>query len=94
MRRSAIRRHGKRRKTSASARRVSRALAPYALPGGYVNLLDVGEQERVPLTLGSNYEHLLALKRAYDPDEMFQSTIWHIAPSVSYRQFRNTGRLH
>lgn len=29
----------------------SDALAPYALKGGYINLLDEGEQERVPLTL-------------------------------------------
>ena len=31
----------------------SDALAPYALPGGYINLLETGEQERVPLTFGS-----------------------------------------
>jgi FAD/FMN-containing dehydrogenase len=62
------------------ARDTSRALAPYALPGGYINLLDVGEQERVPLTFGSNYEHLRELKRTYDPDDVFDSTIGHIPP--------------
>ena len=65
------------------AQETSRALAPYALPGGYINLLDVGEQERVPLAFGPNYERLLALKRMYDPDDVFQSTIGHITPTVS-----------
>jgi hypothetical protein len=65
------------------AQGYSRALAPYAFEGGYVNLLDVGEQERVPLAFGPNYERLLALKRAYDPDDVFNSTIGHITPAVS-----------
>jgi hypothetical protein len=62
------------------AQETSRALAPYALPGGYINLLDVDEQERVPLTFGPNFTRLRELKRAYDPDDVFQSTIGHIAP--------------
>lgn len=66
------------------AQDVSRALAPYALTGGYINLLDVGEQERVPLAFGANYERLLALKRRYDPDDVFQSTIGHVSPVVSH----------
>jgi Berberine and berberine like len=61
----------------------SRALAPYALQGGYVNLLDEGEQERVPLAFGPNYVRLLELKRAYDPDDVFHSTIGHIIPTAS-----------
>jgi FAD/FMN-containing dehydrogenase len=65
------------------ARDISRALAPYALPGGYVNLLDVGEQERVPLTFGHNYSRLLELKWAYDPDDVFQSTIGHVSPKAA-----------
>jgi FAD/FMN-containing dehydrogenase len=63
------------------AQETSRALAPYALPGGYINLLDVGEQDRVPLTFGPNYARLLELKRAYDPGDVFQSTIGHIPSS-------------
>ncbi len=55
-------------------------VAPYALPGGYVNLLGEDEQERVPLAFGPNYERLLALKRTYDPDDVFCSTIGHIIP--------------
>jgi FAD/FMN-containing dehydrogenase len=62
------------------AQGTSRALAPYSLQGGYINLLDVGEQERVPLTFGPNYIRLLELKRMYDPDDVFQSTIGHIPP--------------
>ncbi|HEX6553792.1 MAG TPA: FAD-binding oxidoreductase [Ktedonobacteraceae bacterium] len=65
------------------ARAGSRALAPYAFKEGYVNMLDAGEQERVPLAFGPNYERLLDLKRAYDPDDVFRSTIGHITPTVS-----------
>lgn len=57
----------------------SRALAPYALGGGYVNLLDEAEQERIPLAFGPNYERLLDVKRMYDPDDVFHSTIGHIS---------------
>jgi FAD/FMN-containing dehydrogenase len=57
---------------------ISHALAPYAFKGGYINLLDREEQERVPLAFGSNYERLLALKRTYDPDDVFSSAIGHL----------------
>jgi hypothetical protein len=60
-----------------------RALAPYAFKGGYVNLLDEREQERVPLAFGPNYERLLDLKRMYDPEDVFHSTIGHITPTVA-----------
>lgn len=62
------------------AQKGSHALAPYALQGGYINLLDVTEQARVPLAFGPNYERLLELKRTYDPDDVFHSTIGHITP--------------
>jgi hypothetical protein len=65
------------------AQGASRALAPYALPGGYISLLDVGEQERVPPAFGPNYGRLLDLKRAYDPEDVFRSTVGHITPTVS-----------
>jgi len=45
--------------------------------------LDEGEQERVPLTFGPNYERLLELKRMYDPDDAFHSTVGHIIPAAS-----------
>ena len=62
------------------AQNISQALAPYAFKGGYVNSLDEREQERVPLAFGPNYERLLDLKRKYDPDDVFRSTIGHLAP--------------
>jgi len=65
------------------AQASSDALAPYALKGGYINMLDEGEQERVPLTFGPNYERLLELKRMYDPDDVFHSTVGHIIPAAS-----------
>jgi FAD/FMN-containing dehydrogenase len=60
------------------ARDGSRRLAPYALPGGYVNLLDVTEQERIPAAFGTNYPRLLEIKRTYDPEDAFRSTIGHV----------------
>lgn len=64
------------------AQNVSQALAPHAFKGGYINVLDENEQERVPLAFGSNYERLLDLKRKYDPEDVFRSTIGHLAPSL------------
>jgi FAD/FMN-containing dehydrogenase len=61
------------------AQNISQALAPYAFKGGYINLLDEKEQERVPLAFGSNYERLLDLKRTYDPNDAFSSTIGHLS---------------
>ncbi len=62
------------------AQKLSQALAPYALKGGYINILD--EQERILLAFGSNYERLLALKRTYDPEDVFSSTTGHIVPTA------------
>jgi FAD/FMN-containing dehydrogenase len=64
------------------AQESSRALAPYSFIGGYVNMLDTGEQDRVPLTFGSNYARLRALKRTYDSADIFASTTGHILPST------------
>lgn len=62
------------------AQNISQALAPYAFKGGYINLLDKEEQDRVRLAFGSNYDRLLDLKRKYDPDDVFSSTVGHLAP--------------
>jgi FAD binding domain/Berberine and berberine like len=62
------------------AQNLSHALAPYAFKEGYINFLDEEEQQRVPLAFGSNYERLLDLKRTYDPDDVFSSTIGHLVP--------------
>lgn len=48
--------------------RVTAALAPGALPGGYPNILGPQEAERVRLGFGANADRLLAAKRRYDPD--------------------------
>jgi hypothetical protein len=61
------------------AQNLSQALAPYAFKGGYINSLDEKEQDRVPLAFGQNYERLLDLKRKYDPDNVFRSTVGHLA---------------
>jgi FAD/FMN-containing dehydrogenase len=62
------------------AQHIAQALAPYALPGGYINLLDEEEQARVPLAFALNYARLRELKRRYDPHDVFDSTVGHIAP--------------
>ncbi|SBT44502.1 FAD-binding oxidoreductase [Micromonospora auratinigra] len=51
----------------AWAEHVSRALAPHALPGGYPNLLDPAETDRVRLAYGPNWDRLVRAKRRYDP---------------------------
>jgi FAD/FMN-containing dehydrogenase len=62
------------------AQNISQVLTPYAFKWGYINALDEQEQERVRLAFGSNYERLLDLKRTYDPDDVFRSTIGHVEP--------------
>src|SRR5215469_3995348 len=52
------------------ARDGSLKLAPYALPGGYVNLIDVTEPERIPAAFGPNYPRLQEIKRTYDPEDV------------------------
>jgi len=51
------------------------AMQPYADKTVYVNALDDGEEEgeaRVQQAYGGNYERLRALKRAYDPSNLFR----------------------
>ena len=50
---------------------VSAALAPYALPGGYQNLLGPDDHEQISEAYGDNAIRLLAAKSHYDPDGMF-----------------------
>ncbi|MBF9133841.1 FAD-binding oxidoreductase [Plantactinospora sp. S1510] len=57
------------------ADRCSARLAPFALPGGYPNLLAPDEPERIRLAYGPNYPRLLAAKRRYDPDNVFGSAV-------------------
>ena len=51
------------------------ALAPHALPGGYPNFLTHEDREQIGSAYGNNAVRLRALKRWYDPDNIFSSTI-------------------
>jgi FAD/FMN-containing dehydrogenase len=54
---------------------LARALAPFALPGGYANFLTVYEHEQVSAAYGSNASRLREVKRQFDPDNVFSSAI-------------------
>jgi FAD/FMN-containing dehydrogenase len=48
-----------------------RAIAPYSEPGGYVNFMSDDDQARIEDNYRGNYERLRAVKREYDPDNLF-----------------------
>ncbi|MGY1602580.1 FAD-binding oxidoreductase [Geodermatophilus sp. SYSU D00815] len=47
------------------------AIAPHSKPGGYTNFASGDEQDRAAENYGANYTRLAALKRRYDPDNLF-----------------------
>jgi FAD/FMN-containing dehydrogenase len=50
------------------------ALHPYSMGGGYVNFLGAGEgSDRVRATYGDHYDRLAAVKRSYDPNNLFHA---------------------
>ena len=53
-------------------RRYYEALRPHSDDGGYVNFMSADDQHRVTANYGSNYERLVAVKRRYDPDNLFR----------------------
>ncbi|GAA0941582.1 FAD-dependent oxidoreductase [Kribbella koreensis] len=53
------------------AREFSDALAPFALPGGYPNLLGPDEREQLDEAYGANATRLRAAKAKYDPANVF-----------------------
>ena len=57
------------------ARATSQAFAPMALPGGYPNFLAGDDSDRVAKSYGPNAGRLIAAKRHYDPDNIFNSAI-------------------
>jgi FAD/FMN-containing dehydrogenase len=57
------------------AQGVWESLAPFALPGGYANLLAPQNREQTRDAYGSNGARLRALKRRFDPDGVFASAI-------------------
>jgi len=56
------------------AARTSAALAPYARPGGYPNMLGPADGDQIPDAYGPNAGRLLQVKQAYDPDGVFTAT--------------------
>jgi FAD/FMN-containing dehydrogenase len=55
------------------ARAIRQAFAPMALPGGYPNYLVADDADRVAKSYGPNAGRLIAAKRHYDPDNIFNS---------------------
>ncbi|NLP83354.1 FAD-binding oxidoreductase [Microbacterium sp. CFH 90308] len=47
------------------------AIAPLSEPGGYINFLSADDGTRARDNYGANYERLRAVKRAYDPTNVF-----------------------
>jgi FAD/FMN-containing dehydrogenase len=53
-------------------RAISSAIRPFSTGRTYVNFLGDEGEERVRQAYGANYERLVALKRTYDPDNLFR----------------------
>ncbi|MGO4507989.1 FAD-binding oxidoreductase [Bradyrhizobium sp. 2TAF36] len=56
------------------ARDLSQTLAPMSLPGGYPNLLGPQAQDQIAHAYGNNLTRLQAVKRRFDPDNVFSAT--------------------
>lgn len=54
------------------ARETFDALRPHVVDRAYVNNLDADDAQLVQAAWGPNYDRLLALKRRYDPDNVFR----------------------
>jgi FAD/FMN-containing dehydrogenase len=63
------------------ARQVFQAAAPHATGSGYVNFLTDDEAERVATSYGANYARLQAVKRRFDPDNLFRMNL-NITPAT------------
>ncbi len=57
------------------AEKLWRDLAPFALPGGYANLLGPDDREQAADAYGGNAVRLRTLKRRFDPNGVFASAI-------------------
>ncbi|MGZ5130308.1 MAG: FAD-binding oxidoreductase [Caldimonas sp.] len=66
------------------ARRTFQELAPHATGGGYVNFLTDDESERVAASYGANYPRLQAVKKRYDPANLFRMNL-NIAPAAAWQ---------
>jgi FAD/FMN-containing dehydrogenase len=56
------------------------ATAPHSEEGGYINFMAGDDQDRARANYGSSYERLAAVKRAYDPGNLFHLN-QNIAPA-------------
>jgi FAD/FMN-containing dehydrogenase len=56
---------------TAWVREYAAALAPHSKEGGYINFMASDDQGRVAANYGANYERLVDVKTAYDPDNLF-----------------------
>ncbi|MEU8464505.1 FAD-binding oxidoreductase [Streptomyces sp. NPDC029003] len=56
---------------TAWVREYYEATAPHSEEGGYVNFMAGDDQERIRANYKGNYDRLVAVKRAYDPDNLF-----------------------
>jgi FAD/FMN-containing dehydrogenase len=54
------------------ARKLAGAAAPHAAGSVYVNFMPEDEADRVKLAYGRNHSRLAAIKRRYDPDNLFR----------------------
>jgi FAD/FMN-containing dehydrogenase len=52
-------------------RRYYDATAPLSEAGGYINFMTDDDQSRIRANYGANYDRLVQVKRAYDPDNLF-----------------------
>jgi FAD/FMN-containing dehydrogenase len=57
----------------AWARKLYDRLAPHAMGSRYVNFIPEGDEERVADAYGTNYERLVAIKRKFDPGNLFRA---------------------
>jgi FAD/FMN-containing dehydrogenase len=63
------------------ARQLYRDAAPYATGKGYVNFLTEDESERIETSYGANYSRLQAIKRRFDPENLFRMNL-NIEPAA------------
>jgi FAD/FMN-containing dehydrogenase len=57
---------------AAWPRAVEEHLRPYAARGSYVNFMGRGDERAIREAYGPNYHRLVAVKAAYDPENMFR----------------------
>jgi FAD/FMN-containing dehydrogenase len=70
------------------ARAYWEAVHPFNQPGGYVNfMMDDEGDARVKATYGENYQRLVALKRTYDPSNLFRVN-QNISPAAADRDVK------